>query len=66
MTDQEKRWASAKAYVDQRAAMRDARRREIARLPIGEKFRILEELHEAEAQIAEIRAAMKKKTPTSS
>ncbi len=36
-----------------------ARRRAIARLPIGEKFRILEDLHEAAGDLASIRAASK-------
>lgn len=49
--------AEAKALIERVAAQKLARRRATARLPIGEKFRILEELHEAEADIAAIRAA---------
>jgi hypothetical protein len=53
------RMAKAKAFVEETAARKLERRRATARLDIGEKFRILEELHEAQAEIAAIRAAAK-------
>lgn len=53
------REASAKKFIEEMAARKLARRQATARLPIGEKFRILEELHQAEADIAAIRAAAK-------
>jgi hypothetical protein len=43
--------------MEEAAARKLARRRATARLDIGEKFRILEELHETQADLAAIRAA---------
>ena len=57
MTDPIQRRANAKAFVEETAARQLARRRATARLDIGEEFRILEELHEAQADLAAIRAA---------
>ena len=57
MTDTDRRRASARKLIEETAARKLARRRATARLPIGEKFRLLEELHEAEKDIAAIRAA---------
>jgi hypothetical protein len=54
------RWADAKAFVEEAAASKPARRRATARLGIGEKFRILEELQEAYADIAAIGAAARR------
>jgi hypothetical protein len=48
--------ANAKAFIEETVARKQARRRATARLEIGEKFRILEELQEAQADIAAIRA----------
>ncbi len=48
--------AEAKAFIERVAARKLARRRTTARLPVSEKFRILEELHEAEVDLAAIRA----------
>ncbi len=56
--------AEAKAFIERAAARKLARRRATARLPIGEKFRILEELHEAETHIAAIRAAARARAST--
>jgi len=53
------RYAAAQRFLQEAAARKLARRRATARLPIGEKSRILEELHQAEADIAAIRAAAK-------
>ena len=53
----------AKAFIENAAARKLARRRVTARLPIGDKFRILEELHEVEADIAAIRNAARALTP---
>lgn len=63
MTDTERR-AKAKQLIEAVAARKLARRRAMARLPIGEKFRILEELHEAQKDIAAIRAAAKTLAPS--
>ncbi len=52
----------AKTFIAETAARKLARRRAAARLPIGEKFKILEQLHEAEADIAAIRAAARSLT----
>jgi hypothetical protein len=52
-----------KAIIEEMAARKLVRRRATARLNIGEKFRILEELHEAQADIAAIRAAAKRQAP---
>ena len=52
----------ARKFIEEAAARKLARRRATARLPIGEKFRILEELHQAETHIAAIRAAAKART----
>jgi hypothetical protein len=57
VTNTARRRAKAKALIEKTAARKLARRRATARLEIGEKFRILEELHEAQADIAAIRAA---------
>ena len=64
MTDIARRRANAKALIEQTAARKLARRRATARLGIGEKFRILEELHEAQADIAAIRAAARALAPS--
>jgi len=53
------RETGAQRFMEETAARKLARRRATARLPIGEKFRILEELREAETDIAAIRAAAK-------
>jgi hypothetical protein len=50
-------YGKAKADVQAAAARQRERRRAIARLPIGEKFKILEQLHDAQREIAAIRAA---------
>jgi hypothetical protein len=59
MSDPSKRASEPKAIIEEIATRKLARRRATARLGIGEKFRILEELHEAEKDIAAIRAAVK-------
>jgi hypothetical protein len=63
VTDIDQQWANAKAFIEEAAVRKLARRRAIARLPIGEKFRLLEELHEAQADIAAIRAAARTLAP---
>ena len=60
VTDDARRRANAKAFIEETAARKLARRRATARLDIGAKFRILEELHEAHADITAIRAAARK------
>ena len=65
MTDNAERRAAAKAFIEEAAARKLTRRRAAARLPIGEKFRILEELHEVQADLASIRAASKAPGPGS-
>ena len=57
MTDDAERRAGAKTFIEEAAARKLARRRAVARLPIGEKFRILEELHEVQEDLASIRAS---------
>ena len=64
MTETDQQRANAKAFVEETAARKLARRRATARLDIGEKFRILEELHEAQADIAAIRAAARVLPPS--
>ncbi len=54
-----KDYRQEKAFLEQVIARKRARRREIARLPIGEKFRMLEELHETSRDFAAIRASAK-------
>lgn len=51
------RFADAQRFLLEAAARKLERRRATARLPIGKKFRILEELRLAETDIAAIRAA---------
>ena len=63
MTDAAERRANAKAFIEEAAARKLTRRRATARLDIGEKFRILEELHEAQKDIAAIRAAARTLAP---
>lgn len=53
---------AADAFMKEFVARKLERRRAVARLPIGEKFRILEELHEANKDLAAIRAARKSAT----
>ena len=64
MTDTARRRVKAKAFIEETAARKLARRRATARLEIGEKFRILEELHEAQTDIAGIRAAARTQAPS--
>jgi hypothetical protein len=63
VTDTDRQRAEAKAFIEETAARKLARRRATARLGIGEKFRILEELHEAERDISAIRAAARTLAP---
>ena len=63
MTDTAGRRANAKAFIEKAAARKLARRHATARLGIGEKFRILEELHEAQSDIAAIRGAARTLAP---
>jgi hypothetical protein len=63
VTDPTQQRANAKAFMEENAARKLARRRATARLEIGAKFRILEELHEAQADIAAIRAAARTLAP---
>ena len=50
--------------MEETASRKLARRRATTRLDIGEKFQILEELHEAQADIAAIRAAARTLAPS--
>jgi len=64
VTDTDRRRANAKSFIEEASARKLERRRATARLEIGEKFRILEELHEAQKDIAAIRAAAKTQAPS--
>ena len=65
MTGDAGRRAAAKAFIEEAAVRKQARRRTAARLPIGEKFRILEELHQVQEDLASIRAAARAPRPSS-
>jgi len=63
VTDTDRQRAEAKTFIEETAARKLARRRATARLDIGDKFRILEELHEAERDISAIRVAARSLAP---
>ena len=64
MTDATRR-AQAKAFIEETASRKLARRRATARLEIGERFRIFEKLHKAQADIAGLQQNASSKPPGS-